>query len=176
MMSERTPTSVALCVELAPLAAQLTGGAVLPAPTKGTTYRGGTNWHRDSELPVRSIGFMCYLEPLDAGSGALHVRPGSHRPSAIGVDLAHVTAFRSDRSRRSPPTTAPGDVIVFDEHLLHASDGGSFRRQWRVDFVADEFDDSDEVLRTYFAGQHAPGWDGGTTRTATPATAAPGAR
>ena len=33
--------------------------------------------------------------------------------------------------------TEPGDVIAFDEHLVHGSHGGGGRRQWRVDFVLD---------------------------------------
>jgi Phytanoyl-CoA dioxygenase (PhyH) len=183
MMNERTPVSVALAVRLESLAAQLTHGAVLAARAKGTTYLGGTNWHRDSQLPIRSTGFVCYLEPLDADSGALRVRPGSHRRWVTSLDADHATPF-DPADPGVALTTAPGDVIVFDEHLLHASDGGSLRRQWRVDFVADtDHDDSadgthdhdahdhdadgasagraDEVLRAYFAGQHAPGWDGG---------------
>ena len=36
--------------------------------------------------------------------------------------------------------TIPGDVIVFDEHLTHGSDGGAVRRQWHVDFIAEPLD------------------------------------
>jgi hypothetical protein len=31
--------------------------------------------------------------------------------------------------------TEPGDLIVIDEHLFHASSGGAVRRQWRVDYL-----------------------------------------
>jgi hypothetical protein len=48
---------------------------------------------------------------------------------------------------------------VFDERILHASRGGGRRRQWRVDFVADEGDD--ELLRRYYSGTFSPEWDGG---------------
>ena len=38
--------------------------------------------------------------------------------------------------------------------------GGSLRRQWRVDFVAD-CPDTDDLLREWFARQFTVGWDGG---------------
>jgi hypothetical protein len=58
--------------------------------------------------------------------------------------------------------TVPGDLIVFDERLFHCTVGGARRRrrQWRVDFVADD-PGADDLLRAYFAGQHSPDWDGG---------------
>ena len=58
--------------------------------------------------------------------------------------------------------TEPGDVIVFDEHLMHGSVGGAHRRQWRVDFTADQQDDREELLLlTSFAHIFDVGWDGG---------------
>ncbi len=157
MMCEHTPVSVALAVRLARVAGELLAAPVLPGRAKGTEYRGATRWHRDSELAVRSVGFACYLEPLDAGSGALRVLPGSHRP-AYAAAIAGYLERASEPPGLAVPTT-PGDAIVFDERLYHASSGGALRRQWRVDFVADDGDDG--ALRTYFAGQYAPGWDGG---------------
>ena len=57
--------------------------------------------------------------------------------------------------------TAPGDVIVFDGHLFHASAGGRDRRQWRVDFVADPVGTEEATVQAYFAGVYPPDWDGG---------------
>jgi hypothetical protein len=58
--------------------------------------------------------------------------------------------------------TDPGDVILMDEHLLHAACGGGVRRQWRVDFLCAPVD-VEEVTRTksYFASLYEPEWDGG---------------
>lgn len=48
--------------------------------------------------------------------------------------------------------TEPGDVIVFDEHIIHGSTGGGERRQWRVDFVVDPpGPDEKDLVKSYFA-------------------------
>lgn len=158
MMCEQTPVSLALAVRLAAIAADLLGCAALPGRAKGTEYHGSTAWHRDGDGSLRTLGVACYLEPLTAGTGALQVLPGSHHPdyaAAIATGLA---------SAITPPglalPTTPGDAIVFDERLYHASAGGRLRRQWRIDLVAD-LPDHDDGLRRWFAAQHAPGWDGG---------------
>ncbi len=138
MMCARTPRSLALLDALEPVAAALLGGPVVPTRAKGVRYTGDTPAHVDSVRPVASVGVAAYLEPLDDTSGALRVLPGSHR--AAPADWV------------SLPTT-PGDVILFDEHLRHASAGGGVRRQWRADFVSDPRDDADGIaaVRAYFA-------------------------
>jgi hypothetical protein len=56
----------------------------------------------------------------------------------------------------------PGDLIFFDEHLFHASFGGGYRRQWRVDFIADPTcAEEEEQARAYFRRLYPPDWDGG---------------
>jgi hypothetical protein len=157
-MGERTPVSLALVVRLSAVAAELLGAPVLPVRAKATSYRGSTQWHRDTDLPVRSIGFALYLEPLEAERGAIRVVPGSHRPDFAAAIEAYTTPG-SDLPGFAVPTV-PGDAIAFDEPLYHASSGGERRRQWRVDFVAD-VPGADHALRAYFARQYAPGWDGG---------------
>ena len=159
MMCERTPQSLALVDALAGPATQLLDRAVIPVRAKGTRYLGGTSWHRDSDLDVATVGFAAYLEPLDSHNGALRVLPGSHRvlptesPSGVPAEGSLVGyAIETD----------PGDMIVFDERLWHASSGGAERRQWRVDFVADPSTPAEEdQIRSYFAGIFQPGWDGG---------------
>jgi hypothetical protein len=157
MMCERTPVSLDLVVQFSMVAAELLDGPVLPGRAKATTYFGSTGWHRDAESSTRSVGVFCYLDPLDAGSGALAVVPGSHH-AAFGDSVASYLSPGSDVPGVAL-ATRPGDAIVVDERLFHASSGGGVRRQWRVDFVADTGDD--DALRAYFAGQFAPGWDGG---------------
>jgi hypothetical protein len=150
MMCERTPVSRSLLYAFADPATQLLGRPVLPMRAKGSRYFGDTTWHSDSTRGVSSIGFLAYLEPLAASSGALRVRPGSH----VRKDVARV-------SERVVSTT-PGDVIVFDEHLEHRSVGGGVRRQWRVDYVADPItEDEASEVKSYFAGIYEVGWDGG---------------
>jgi hypothetical protein len=158
MMVERTPVSLALAAALGDVATAVLGAPVVPGRAKGTEYTGVTGWHRDTELAARSIGCLAYLEPLTARSGALRVLPGSHHPD-YGDAVAAVDG--EDRPGVALPTV-PGDVIVVDERLFHCTVGGSRRRrrQWRVDFVADD-PGADDLLRAYFAGQHSAEWDGG---------------
>ncbi len=148
VMCARTPVSVSLVTDFASIAAELLGADVLPSRAKATLYSGDTDWHHDTDLAVASIGIVMYLDSLDERSGALRVRTGSHH--GVGPPDAYPVVVLE---------SLPGDVIIFDEHLWHASSGGGERRQWRVDFVADTGDD--DALRSYFAAQYAPGWDGG---------------
>lgn len=164
MMCEHTPESIALLAHFTPLAEHILGRAVLPCRAKGVQYQGATSWHRDTELPVRSIGFLAYLEPLTAADGALCVMPGSH-DAVFGDALqkfAEDAHLRIDRWPGVALATQPGDVIVMDEHLFHASSGGDLRRQWRSDFIAAPVTrDEEAAARSYFKSMHAPDWDGG---------------
>lgn len=163
MMTAQTAASLSLLDLIEPVAADLLGGSVLPTRAKGVRYSGNTLWHSDSISPLASAGFLAYLEPLGGEDGALQVVPGSHHPDfrdalgRLGIDgmadpamPAHVV------------TTEPGDLILLDEHLLHASFGGRIRRQWRVDFLkAPESAAEEELTKSYFAALYPPDWDGG---------------
>ena len=158
MMVAGTPVSLGLTVQLGALASAVLGAPVVPGRAKGTEYAGITGWHRDTELAARSIGCLAYLEPLTARTGALWVLPGSHH---AGYADAIVAADEPELPGVALPT-APGDVIVLDERLFHCSKGGGRkrRRQWRVDFLADD-PGAEADLAEYFAAQHSPDWDGG---------------
>jgi hypothetical protein len=163
MMIAETPISLSLLDRAGAVATALLGGAVLPTRAKATRYFGDTPWHTDSDSPLASVGFLAYLEPTTHESGALCVIPGSHHPQlgdairALGTgNLAalpvpyHVVA------------THPGDMILLDEHVFHASFGGGTRRQWRVDYLKAPVDGESEYrTRSYFESLYAPDWDGG---------------
>jgi len=129
MMCERTPVSLGLLDQCSEMAAELFGRAVLPGRAKGIRYFGDTAWHRDNpddDAPP-SVVFVAYLDSVDASNGALRVQVGSHvdrDPSRPGASPGDATSATVD--------TEPGDIIAFDEHLLHGSTGGVERRQWRV--------------------------------------------
>jgi hypothetical protein len=163
MMTAKTPVSLSLLDRVEAVASALLGGSVLPTRAKGVRYSGSTPWHTDSNSPLPSVGVLAYLDPLRAEDGALQVLPGSHHPdfrdalcglgvNSVAVPLlpAHVIA------------TEPGDLILLDEHVFHASFGGGTRRQWRVDFVnAPVGADAEHLTTSYFAGIYPPDWDGG---------------
>lgn len=163
MMTARTPLSLALLDRAETLATSLLGGPVLPTRAKGVRYRGDTPWHTDSVLSLASVGFAAYLEPVRAKTGALRVIPGSHRAEfGDALRLLDLAGMRAADAPAHIIETDPGDVIVFDEHLFHSSCGGSVRRQWRLDFIADPADlRAEELAQSYFAGIFPRDWDGG---------------
>jgi hypothetical protein len=166
MSSARTPTSLSLLDRFAATAAALLGGEVVPLRAKGMRYVGSTAWHQDSALDTASVGFAAYLEPLTETTGALRVLPGSHRRPFGAAAAAYFAELGAAMSIDSMPAfaiaTEPGDVIVFDEHLFHASSGGTHRRQWRVDyFLAPRSPAEAAGVREYLANVFPPDWDGG---------------
>jgi hypothetical protein len=167
MMAASTPYSLSLLDRFQATAATLLGDRAIPLRAKGTRYFGSTVWHADSlDAVVASVGFAAYLEPLRADNGAVRVIPGSHRAEVRADVLRYVAAHRADMALESLPAVAiatqPGDVIAFDEHLVHASTGGTVRRQWRVDYFRDPASPAEEAaVRAYLARVFPPDWDGG---------------
>lgn len=166
MMCGRTPRSLGLLTELGPLAAELLGRPSLPIRAKGMRYAGSTPWHVDSTRAPVSLGFLAYLEPLDASNGALRVVPGSHCGDFRVAALRYLASAGPEAPAASLPgvalSTAPGDLIVMDERLLHASTGGKQRRQWRVDFVPDPASAEEEgAMHALLDQTFPPDWDGG---------------
>lgn len=161
MMTANTPVSLSLLDRLEPVAAELLGGPVLPTRAKGVLYSGDTPWHTDSDVPVESVGIAAYLEPLKANSGALRVLPGSHRPEFARA-LAPMAGATAEMLPGHIVETEPGDLILFDEHLFHASCGGGLRRQWRLDFLLDPAGaGAERHTRDYFGQLYPADWDGG---------------
>jgi hypothetical protein len=163
MMTAETAVSLSLLDRVEAVAAGLLGGPVLPTRAKGVRYSGNTPWHTDSLSPLASVGFLAYLEPLRGEDGALRVLPGSHHPEfreallRLGVDGAADLDLPAQ-----VVVSEPGDLILLDEHLFHASFGGQTRRQWRADFVrAPENAEAEDLTKAFFAGIYPPDWDGG---------------
>lgn len=117
---------------------------------------GETNWHPDADnLNMHGLKVLCYLQPLNGNNGALRVIPGSHlnslhddikqiemneprhdgltqvaAVSTAGLDIEEVPACAC--------TVNPGDLVVFDFRLWHASSGGpDNRRMISMIFIKD---------------------------------------
>ena len=163
MMTAETPGSLWLLDQTEAVAAALLGGPVIPTRAKGVRYWGNTPWHTDSDLPIVSIGALAYFESLAGNSGALRVLPGSHRPEfASALRALEAVGKPADSLPGHILATEPGDLIIFDEHLFHASSGGDTRRQWRVDYMRDPENDEEEAqVKSYFGELFRPDWDGG---------------
>jgi hypothetical protein len=164
MMTAETPVSMSLLDRAGALAEALLGGPVLPTRAKAVRYIGNSPWHTDSESPVTSIGFIAYCESLRVENGALRVLPGSHyREYGDAIRKLGVTAERMITAMPAHVIeTEPGDLILIDEHLFHASCGGAVRRQWRVDYLrVPEHADEERDTRAYFTRIYPADWDGG---------------
>ena len=116
----------------------VTGGDFNYCGGDGNYYTGDTRWHPDGnwgQLWATKTAF--YLDPVSRDSGCLRVIPGSQNPSHcvrsqqidpnLSADLVGVAP------RDFPGSVAlesnPGDVVIFNHDLYHASFGGSERRR-----------------------------------------------
>jgi len=171
LMDANTPfiTSLIDDPRFADVAEQLLGRPVIGILTDGNYYVGDTAWHPDNRSPIVSaLKFTIYADPLDARTGALRVIPGSHRQPLHGQIERDVEAAFGVRADELPAFTfesTPGDVLVFDQRLWHASFGGSnHRRMGIVDFHDDpqtpeEVDEFQKRLRGHYKG-FADRWAG----------------
>jgi hypothetical protein len=124
------------------LAEGVFGGEFNYACGDGNLYSGDTGWHPDGNWhELFACKILFYLDPLTRGTGALRVIPGSHHPShplrhsdkpgheAIAAAMAECEVAGKDFPGAEALETQPGDVIIFNHDLFHASFGGSGRRR-----------------------------------------------
>lgn len=94
----------------------------------------GQPWHQDSYYfpfePARPItGVWLAVSEATLTNGCLHVVPGSHRepvhehvPDARpGANYGYVEIVDHDMSGSVPVLMDPGDLLLFDSHLMHRS-------------------------------------------------------
>ena len=124
----------------------------------GNFYVGDTRWHSDgfARSKYRSIKIAFYLDPVTRDSGCLRVIPGSHHR---GDDYAESLQRMMPSSRsasiedhlgisgRDVPDLAlesqPGDMVLFNHDLKHASFGGGTRRRMFTINMSQRFRDDD---------------------------------
>ena len=120
------------------IAGALLGDDFNYASGDGNFYSGDTRWHADGDYPeLFAIKMAFYLDPVGRESGCLRLIPGSHRVDSPwrteglrpreseelwGVSPAEIPGDVALESE-------PGDLVVFDHNLLHASFGGGNRRR-----------------------------------------------
>ena len=94
----------------------------------------GQPWHQDSYYfpfePARPIaGVWLAVTEATLENGCLHVLPGSHREPIHehvrdrrpGANYGYVEIVDHDMSAATPVLMDPGDLLVFDSHLMHRS-------------------------------------------------------
>lgn len=104
----------------------------------GNYYTGDTGWHPDGnwgQLFACKLAF--YLDPVTRDTGCLRVIPGSHRPDHV-IRTQQIDPNKSQEifgvaPREFPSNVAlesnPGDLVIFNHDLYHASFGGGTRRR-----------------------------------------------
>ena len=94
----------------------------------------GQPWHQDSYYfpfePARPIaGVWLAVSEATIDNGCLNVLPGSHtepvhehvRDRRPGANYGYVEIVDHDMSASEPVLMRPGDLLVFDSHLMHRS-------------------------------------------------------
>lgn len=94
----------------------------------------GQPWHQDSHYfpfaPARPIvGLWLAITEATLENGCLHVLPGSQREVVKqhvpdrreGANYGYVEIVDYDMSQSQPCLLQPGDLMVFDSHLMHRS-------------------------------------------------------
>jgi hypothetical protein len=123
---------------------QLLGGRTVPTFGQGVCFLTNASWHSDDGTDVGGVKFLAHLEPRAAGTGALRVLPGSHHPGLADRIASYrwqdPASLGHDGVEPWPVPgvvleTEPGDVIAFDVHLLHSSEGGRHRLAWSTEFL-----------------------------------------
>jgi hypothetical protein len=94
----------------------------------------GQPWHQDSYYfpfePARPVtGIWLAVTAATLENGCLHVLPGSHREPVHahvpdrrpGANYGYVEIVDHDMAASVPVLMEPGDLLVFDSHLMHRS-------------------------------------------------------
>jgi hypothetical protein len=110
---------------------------------------------------MRHIKIAFYLDKLNGNTGALRVIPGSHRiGDSFAEDLERSIRKSADLwgiSGSQVPAialdTTPGDILVFNHDLKHATYGGSQRRRMFTMNCSQRYPENKlQALRDYMAG------------------------
>ncbi len=128
----------------------------------GNYFVGDTAWHSDGYK--RAPGYLSiklgfYLDAVGRDSGCLRMVPGSHRIGEAYAEAVHETIPTSgsnctEENWGIPVTDVPaidlevqpGDLIVFNHRIKHASFGGSTNRRMFTINLQQRFRDEDEEL------------------------------
>jgi hypothetical protein len=111
-----------------------------------SVYDCGTLFHRDAygaDPACLNIKMALYLDPVNAGSGALRVIPGSHHKGDNFVRALNqrvASGFRdlglsTDQVPAAILDSEPGDLILWNYRLIHATNyEGNRRRMLAMEF------------------------------------------
>jgi len=132
----------------------LLGENYLYRASEGNIFTGDTYWHSDlynANFKYRHIKILFYLDPIDANSGALRVIPGSHLFGDKFANQLERFVWEHDKNygieKTAVPSvvlpTQPGDMVVFDYRLKHATCNSGPRRRMFSICASERFQEED---------------------------------
>ena len=147
----------------------LLGVAYNYAGSDGNYYAGDTVWHSDGWGKARRfVKIAFYLDELNRKTGCLRVIPGSHKLEDRFAQSLQESIRESEDSWGMSGAdllpgvaleTSPGDIVLFNHNLKHASFGGSGRRRMFTINCSQRFAENDiEDPKKYIEG-HARFWN-----------------
>jgi hypothetical protein len=133
----------------------------------GNYYSGDTGWHPDGNWGrLFAVKAAFYLDPVRADSGCLRVIPGSQDPAhfvrAGGIDPNKADEVYGVAPRDFPGSIAletdPGDLVIFNHDLYHASfGGGGRRRMFTMNLTQGCQSAEDMAMLERYVSVHSPG-------------------
>ena len=130
----------------------------------GDFWVGDTNWHPDGNYAdLFAIKFAFYLDPLTRDTGSLRLLPGSHLPESYWRHGNMHPGNAREKWRIDPweipgniaIETNPGDLVVFNHSIFHASfGGGNRRRQFSMNLHKRGKTDADLARIDQYIGHH----------------------
>jgi hypothetical protein len=155
------------------LAEGVFGGEFNYACGDGSYYTGDTQWHPDGNWGrLFACKILFYLDPLTRSTGALRVIPGSHDPAhplrQVSAKDGRAGIVRemeetgiengADYPGAEAVETEPGDVIIFNHDLFHASFGGGKRRRMFTMNLTRRCESPEDLARLReYVSVHSPG-------------------
>jgi hypothetical protein len=133
----------------------------------GNYYSGDTGWHSDGWHETgRYIKMALYLDPVTRETGCLRVIPGSHYVGSNWVTEVRRVNRPEEHfgvHGRDIPCMAlesePGDLVVFNHNLHHASFGGSrSRRMFTLNLCRRASTETELQDLKNFIGAHGRFW------------------
>lgn len=125
--------------------------------------KGDSYWHRDGlVVPHNAYRVAMYLDKLEINAGTLSFVPGSHRMQKFWgqEQIAVLANIENENNKKNSNSTEkcaiqivsyPGDVIIFNSGVMHASFGGGMRRQIAFVYVGDAVTNEDKQALSHFA-------------------------
>ncbi len=113
---------------------QLIGDDAVGSESNSNLFSGDRSpWHPDTPPEYAGLKFLFYLNALDSDTGALRAIPGSHKRAfsdeIMALKIQDETAMTVDEVPCHVCDSQPGDAILFDYRVWHASWGGGADRR-----------------------------------------------